>query len=135
MQEAGLILIRGLITIAVSIPISALILFLSSKKFKLSNQSFKTAILAALSVDIIGYIIDSFNRLLASGFLFTMLDWIITFALGGIALLVVKIFYKESWGKSALVWLVWLLIYMIAGIIINFILTIFFVLTGLIIPS
>jgi len=59
------------------------------------------------------------------------LNWIITIALTVFALFLVKIFYKVKWGKSALVWLVWMIIMMAVGTIINFILVIIFRLTGL----
>lgn len=131
MAEEILTLIRGLITIAVLIPISALILKLSTKIFKLDNQSFKTAFIIALIADGLGFIVDSLNRLFVSAPLFEILDWIITIALVVFALFLVKIFYKVKWGKSALVWLVWMVIMMVIGIIVNFILVIIFTLTGL----
>ena len=131
MSEEILMFIRGLITIAILIPISTLILMLTTRIFKVANRSFKTAFIVALIPDVVGFVLDALNRIFItteSSSLFNATDWVITIFLGILSLFLVKLFYEVKWGKSVLVWLVWLVIMMFIGIIVNLLLYFVFVL-------
>ena len=126
-----LILARGLITIAVIIPISALILMFSTKIFKFTDQSYRTAFYIAAITDIVGFILDSINRFLIPKNLFEVFDWLVLFIPLALSVTLIKKFYESEWNKVIPVFLVWLLIDMVVSTVLGFVLAIIFVLVGL----
>src|SRR3989344_8553661 len=126
------ILIFGIITALVLIPLSALLLWLSSKIFSLKNQSYKTAIFIAAIITVVNYIINliisaitGYNTSVASNPLalvaetlaYIILIWIFVSFL--LAWGLIKIKYELEWGKAFLVWLVWAVFNFILGLLIS----------------
>lgn len=120
------ILIR-LIGLVISIPLSALLLMLSTKIFKLKDTSYKTAIKITAIVIVLAFL---FNILLLTIFPAITLNMamflLARFILGLIfnvilMILLIKSFYEIKLGKTLLVWLVWLAISLILALIMRFI--------------
>lgn len=123
-------LIFQVILTAVTIPISALLLMLSTKFFKVSDQSYMTALKTAAVTGAAGLVLSavgSFNLGLA------LIMGVLNFILVGIllSLWLVKTFYSLDWKTAALVWLVWFVLGLVAGFIIALILGIVLVAIGL----
>lgn len=100
----------GLITTVIGILVSALILMVVARMFKLSDKSYKTALFVAGIAGIANYVLQLIGL---KGTLMTSLSIVGV----GIAMTLWLIKYKYSldWGKSALVWLVYFLIGIAVG--------------------
>jgi len=100
-------LIAQVIVGLIMIPLSALLLMISTKIFKISDSSYKTAIKVALLVQIASIIFTVIQYFLPAPIdsIVGILQWILVTILLGLWL--VKKSYNLDWGKGALVWLVW----------------------------
>jgi hypothetical protein len=140
----GIILIQILQIVAlfaISIPLSALMLMISTKIFKLRDTSYLTAIKAALVVEIAGllFVFLGFVPALLLDFRFIFLGAVfmflkIIFVTILLAIFMVKYFYKlKKIDKILLVWLVWIIFKTIVLFITNIMLMAIFGLGGSII--
>jgi len=123
--------ITQIVTTVVMVFVSALMLMISTKIFKLKDTSYKTALWVAGIIVIVNFVI---TLLLAiSSPPIALLSILFNVVVVGIllAIYLVKIKYQLEWGKAALVWLVWFVLSMVAGIIVGIILGIIFVAIGL----
>ena len=118
-----------LISTAITIPISALLLMLSTKFFKLSDQSYMTALKVALIVGVVSFVlslIGSFS--LALVVITSALSFIVSILLG---IWLIKTNYSLDWQKTLLVWVVWFILGLILGFIIALVLGAIFLAVGL----
>ena len=118
-----------LISTAVTIPISALLLMLSTKFFKLSDQSYMTALKVALIVGVVSFVlslIGSFS--LALVVITSALSFIVSILLG---IWLIKTNYSLDWQETLLVWVVWFILGLILGFIIALVLGAIFLAVGL----
>jgi len=93
----------------VSVPISALVLMLSTKIFKLKDTSFMTALKVSLIIGVAGLFSDLLFIFVLSSFLFFS---IIQFVLLNVvlALFLINTFYHTPHKQTLLIWLVWLVL-------------------------
>jgi hypothetical protein len=111
-------IIKLVIISAVTIPLSALILMLATKMFKLKDKSYKTAIKITAITGVTGLILNLIGLTsTALTVIVSAVSWL------GVSLLLavwlIKSNYKLDWGKSLLVWLVWFLFSLVLGFIIT----------------
>jgi hypothetical protein len=93
--------------------VGAFFLWLSAAKiFRLKDKSFRTPLIISLIVSAVGYLLNfvPVNK---------WASWIIVVL---VALWMVKYYYKTSWGKAVLVWLVYYALMIIVMMIITAIL-------------
>jgi len=123
-QQTGLELISSIVIALVMIPISALILMIVTKLFKLENSRYGTAIkitaiLAAISILflIVGYFLPALSFLP-----------LVSLALVSIVLAIwlIKSFYILSIGKSILIWLIWFIFSFVVNIVVGLIIGLIF---------
>ena len=114
-------LVQSLIGLAITIPLSALVLMISTKIFKLQDTSYVTAIKITAIIGVLGFVLDA---LIANVFM-TMAGplGLLEFVLLNIVLAVILIqkFYKIDLKKTLLVWLVWFLLGLVVLIVVGFI--------------
>ena len=114
-------LVQSLIGLAITIPLSALVLMISTKIFKLQDTSYVTAIKITAIIGVLGFVLDA---IIANLFM-TMAGplGLLEFVLLNIVLAVVLIqkFYKIDLKKTLLVWLVWFLLGLVVLIVVGFI--------------
>ena len=123
-------LVFQLILAVVTIPISALLLMLSTKFFKGSDQSYMTALKTAAVTGIAGLVLSAIGALnLGLALVMGVLNFILVGIL--LSLWLVKTFYSLDWKTAALVWLVWFVLGLVAGFIIALILGVILVAIGL----
>ena len=109
-----------IITTIVMVIVSALLLMLSAKIFKLKDQSYMTALKVVLILYVINFVFSLIGILsLPAALIMSILSFIVLIVLG---IYLIKKFYKLDWGKSALLWLVWFILSLIAGFIVGLIL-------------
>ena len=102
------------------IPISALLLMLSTKIFKLSNTKYLTAIKITAILGVISIIITVIGKYAPTiGLYATFISIILVSIL--LAMWLIKSSYKLDWGKSILVWLVWFIFELVAAFVIGMI--------------
>lgn len=107
---AGGILI-ALVLLIVGILLSGLFLMITARLFKLKDKTYKTALIAAAIVGIVGFVI---------GFIpVPYLGLIISILLG---IYLVKQFYKVDWNKAAIVGIVWFVINWVVMFLLGFLL-------------
>ena len=121
----------SLITIAIMIPISALVLMISTKLFKLKDSSYKTAILIALILGVANAIVSLIGDFVPSIAVYIGLISLVLVSIL-LAIYLVKSKYNLEWGKAILVWLVWLVINLIVAFIVAMILAAIFVAVGIV---
>ena len=119
-------IIQSVIITLITIPLSALLLMLTTKIFKLTDQSYKTAIkitaiLGAINL-ILGILASSIKSL---SLVLTIAQWVVISIL--LAMWLIKSSYQLDWGKTLLVWLVWFVFYIILFIIIIFVVATIFI--------
>ena len=109
----------NLIITAIMIPLAALILMLTTKIFKLADSSYKTAIKIAAIVGVIELIIQIVASYLSIGIALVMagLNFILVSLF--LALYLIKTLYDLEWGKTFLVWLVWIISYSLVTVILG----------------
>tara|TARA_Y100000031_G_scaffold152830_1_gene196807 strand:- start:44 stop:457 length:414 start_codon:yes stop_codon:yes gene_type:complete len=118
-----------LISTAVTIPISALLLMLSTKFFKLSDQSYMTALKVALIVGVVSFVLSLIGTFsLALVVITSALSFIVSILLG---IWLIKTNYSLDWQKTLLVWVVWFILGLILGFIIALVLGAIFLAVGL----
>ena len=123
-------LVFQLILAVVTIPISALLLMLSTKFFKVSDQRYMTALKTAAVTGIAGLVLSAIGALnLGLALVMGVLNFILVGIL--LSLWLVKTFYSLDWKTAALVWLVWFVLGLVAGFIIALILGVILVAIGL----
>ena len=104
----------------IMIPISALLLMLSTKIFKLSNTKYLTAIKITAILGVISIIITVIGKYAPTiGLYATFISIILVSIL--LAMWLIKSSYKLDWGKSILVWLVWFIFELVAAFVIGMI--------------
>jgi len=122
----------SLITTAVFIFINALLLMISTILFKIKDRSYTSALWVTAILGAASFVVSIIALLLppiAAGIISVLLSWI---AIGiALALYLIKIKYNLDWGKAALVWLVYTVFAIIAGLIIGAILVAILVAIGL----
>ena len=122
-------IVQSLIGVIVTVPLSALVLMLTAKMFKLEDTTFKTAIKLTLIIGVIAFLIDSLAATVLAAAAGTV--GLFQFLLVNIVLAAVLIskLYKLDIKKTLLVWLVWfllsLLVAIVVGIIIGIIIALF----------
>ncbi|MFC1768069.1 hypothetical protein ACFLZ2_05985 [Candidatus Margulisiibacteriota bacterium] len=112
-------LLVSFIGLVISIPLSALILMLSAKIFKLADVSFKTPLKIAAILGVSSFVFDALtNTVLASA---AGVMGLVQFLAVNVALAVYLIqkLYTLDLKKSLLVWLVWLVLSIILMIIVG----------------
>ncbi|MBS3114887.1 hypothetical protein J4448_07345 [Candidatus Woesearchaeota archaeon] len=111
-------LIQSLIITIITIPLNGLLLMLTTKIFKLADQSYRTAIKLTTILGIIGFLLGILSITIKSlSLVITIAQWLIISIL--LALWLIKSFYKLDWGKTLLVWLVWFILYIILAFLIG----------------
>ncbi len=112
------------------IPIGALLLMLAAKLFKLADQGFKTAIKIMFIVGVSSLVLEVISQLVPS---LETIPAVASFVLVSIALAVwlIKKYYALDWGKSLLVWLVWIVLSLVAGFLIGLVAAAIIVAVGL----
>lgn len=117
MVFSGMLLVLQVVSLVIMVPLSALLLMFSTKIFKLSDQSYKTAIITTLIIYVISFVL-SLIGMFAATLILSVISIIVMVVLG---LWLIKTRYKLEWGKAALVWLVWFIFTLIASSIVGFI--------------
>ena len=124
MALTGMLVGSQVIVAVVMIFLSALLLMISAKIFKLKDQSYMTALKIALIVYVINFILALIGLAAASvAMVMTILSIIVLILLG---MYLIKKYYKIAWGKAALTWLVWFILTLIVGFIIALIIGVIF---------
>jgi hypothetical protein len=125
MALTGMLVVSQVIIAVVMIFLSALLLMISTKIFKLKDQSYMTALKIALIIYVINFILGLIGlAATAVAMVMTILSIIVLILLG---MYLIKRFYKIAWGKAALTWLVWFILTLIVGFIIALIIGAIFV--------
>jgi len=118
-------LITSILALIISVPLSALLLMLSTKIFKLQDTSYKTAIKILAIIGVIGFILDAiiFTLLPTMVVVFGIIQFIILNII--LAIIFIRQFYNTEWKQTLLVWLVWflfsLVLVFVVGIIVGII--------------
>ncbi|MBD3259765.1 hypothetical protein GF371_04005 [Candidatus Woesearchaeota archaeon] len=102
--------------------INALILWGISHWLKFKDQGMKTAFLVAVIAGIIAFVlglIPTFMGAIAAAVALNLIFMIVNVV---ILLLLIRYFYKESWGRSAIAWILLIVADIIIGAIIGLIL-------------
>lgn len=129
------VLILLIITTIIVIPLSALLLWLTTKIFRLKDQRYKTAFLIILIILLVNLVFSLIRSLFQGYVLLNFISGIILWILISFlfAWWLIKTKYKLDWGKSFLVWLVWIIFNFILMTIASIILSI--ILIGMLSPS
>ncbi|MBI2130112.1 hypothetical protein HYU07_07855 [Candidatus Woesearchaeota archaeon] len=115
----GAQIVISVISTIIMVPISALLLMLSTKIFKLKDTSYGTAFMVALIVGIVGLIFSIIGSVsIALAMIMAIVSFIVSIILG---LWLINAKYKIDWSKTALVWLIWFVLSIIAAFIIGLI--------------
>ena len=123
-------LVFQIILTVVSIPISALLLMLSTKFFKVTDQSYLTALKTAAITGAAGLVLSAVGmQSLGLAIVLGVLNFILVSVL--LSLWLVKKFYSLDWKTTALVWLVWFVLGLIAAFLIAMLLAVIMVAIGL----
>lgn len=124
MVSGTLVITQVIVTVVMAI-LSALLLMVSAKIFKLKDQSFKTAIKVTLILYVINFVLSLIGIFsLKTAVVMSVLSFIVLIVLG---MYLIKKYHALDWGKAALVWLVWFILSLIVGFIIAAILGLIFV--------
>lgn len=120
----------SLIATVIMIPLGGLLLMLSAKIFKLTDQTYKSALKVAAIVGVAGIVFNFIGSLSATlVFIMTVLSFVLVSIL--LALWLIKKTYSLEWGKAILVWLVWFVLSLIATFIIAAVVGVLIVAVGL----
>ncbi len=123
-------LILSLVMAAVMIPVNGLLLMLSTKIFKLADQSYSTAVKLCFITGVAGFALAALSAFVpARAWIISIASWVIISIL--LAVWLVKTNYNLDWGKALLVWLVWFVLSIVAAFIIALIVGVVFVAVGL----
>ncbi len=125
---AGLIV--SIVTQLIMIPLNALILMISTKIFKTADSSYKTAIkitailgIVSIVFVIIGYFLPTIGQIIV---------WLSLIVVSVVlALWLIKSNYSLDWGKTALVWIVWIVLSLIVAFILGLIIAFILVMIGI----
>ena len=101
----------SLVMTIIGILLGALFLWISAKIFKLRDKSFKTPLIIAAIVGVVGFILGIIP-------IVNMFGWIVAIAL---AIWLIKTKYSVDWVKAILVWLVYFVLSIVAGMIVAFV--------------
>jgi hypothetical protein len=124
-----LTVVISVISLVITVPLSALALFLSGKIFK-QGIGFGRAFLAALIVGAVGFVLTLIGPLSGSLTLTGALA-IVSFLVGlALYLVLPKLMFNLEWGKGLLVGLVWLVIMLVVTFIIGLIIGIIALVLG-----
>lgn len=103
------------------VPLSALLLKLTTKIFKIKDQSYKSAIIVVLIVFGIEFVLSCIKQLFPETFLlnwwFGIFSWILLSFL--LAWLLIKKRYGLDWAKSILIWMVWAVFDTILSVVVS----------------
>ncbi|MFQ5621738.1 MAG: hypothetical protein ACE5FT_07955 [Candidatus Nanoarchaeia archaeon] len=113
-------LVGGLVTLVIFVPVSALLLMLAAKIFKLHDTSFMTALKVAGILGGARFVLSLLWSLIGLGPGAIMILSGLEFVLISIALSIylIKLFYEEGWKETLLTWLVWFIFNIILGMLI-----------------
>jgi hypothetical protein len=124
-------LLINLITAVITIPISGLLLMLSAKIFKLSDTSYKTAVKVAAILGVSSFVLSLVGMVSLA---LTAIMGFVSFV-GVSVLLALWLIKKEytlpDWKQTALVWVVWFVLNLVAVFLLALILTPLFILLGI----
>jgi hypothetical protein len=124
MALTGMLVLSQVITLIVMVFLSALLLVISVKIFKLKDQSYMTALKIALIIYVINFVLGLIGlAALSVAIVMGVLSFLVLILLG---MYLIKKYYKLDWGKAALTWLVWFILTLIVGFIIALIIGIIF---------
>ena len=117
-----------LITYVITVPLSALVLFLVGKIFK-EELGYGKSLIAALISPVVGILISLPNSLISSPVLMIVIG-VISFLIGGaVHLTVPKFIFGLEWKRGLLIgvvwWVVMIILGMITGLIIGTIMAVF----------
>jgi len=100
--------------------LSALVLMFVAMMFKLSDKKYKTALKITAIVGVIGIVFNVLAYLIPSA---AVALGVLSLIIGSIivAIWLIKKTYKLEWGKSLLVWLVWIVLEIVVAFIIGLI--------------
>ena len=127
----GTEILGSFILLVILIPISALMLMISTKIFKIDDSSFKTAILIAAIAGAVSFVIRVLGSLIPVGVGTAIVSVLLIVVVCGVMLYLIKMKYVLDWGKAALVWLIWLVFYLVAALIVSSILAAILLAAGL----
>jgi hypothetical protein len=110
--------------------LGALMLMISTKIFKLSDTSYKSALWVVAILAVAGFILGLIFGFIP--FLTGLAGSIIVFILISVllAMYLIKTKYNLDWAKAALVWLVYLVLSLVVGFIVGLILGVIMVAIG-----
>ena len=114
-------LMSSVIGLVISVPLSALILMLSAKIFKLADTSYKTPLIIALILGGVSFVIDIITNTALMNMAGTI--GLLQFLLVNVALAIYLIMKKYTIDikKTLLVWLVWLVLTFVIAIVVGII--------------
>lgn len=114
-------LISGVIIQLMMIPINAFLLMISTKIFKITDSSFKSALKIALILGVVSIIFVIIGNFIPSDY--GIINYWLTIVIVSIVLAVflIKNIYSLDGGKSALVWLVWFVLSITAMFLVGFV--------------
>ena len=125
MVLTGMMFGYQIVTTIVMLFLSALLLLVSAKIFKLKDQTYKTALKVTLIIFVINFILGLIGlALLSVAVVMAVLSFLVLI-LGGLYL--IRKYYNLDWGKAALTWIVWFILTLIAGFIISMIMGAIFI--------
>ncbi len=101
-------LLITVISLAISVPVSALILMFSSRILKFKDKTFKTAIKVTLIIGAVAFVTEVISNTFLS-FELMMVFGFVSFILVNtlLAIFLIKKFYKLKWKKTLKLWGVW----------------------------
>ena len=112
----GTKILVSMIVLAVTIPLSALLLFLTLNFFNVKNRRYSYALLTALIIGVISLFSGLFLTNIMSTTLLTVIQLVV---LSVITALLLNEKYNIGWGKSFIVWLIWTILnYILAFVLV-----------------
>ena len=112
-------LIQSIIGLAITIPLSALVLMISAKIFKLADTSYKTAIKITAILGAAGFVLEGAVISLAPALIeYLGIAQIILINIA-LAIYLIKRFYSLDIKKTLLMWLVWFLLSLVVIIVVG----------------
>lgn len=114
--------IPTLVNVIITIPLSAVFLWLIGKYFRLENGKFTTAFKISLLVFGFGFII-AVTKLFVKDiiwlyFALSIVTWLLAYTY--LALVLVKKSYHLDWQESFIIWIIWMVIWLILGLLITY---------------
>ena len=119
-----MLVLTQVITTLIMVFLSGLLLMWSARIFKLKDKTYMTALKISIIVYAINFVLSLIGTVALSLSVAMTILSLLVLIIGGMYL--IKTFYKIDWGKAVLPWLVWFILYVIAGIIVGIIMAAIF---------